>query len=101
MRDLEHGASVRVRKQRLYWPGDVIVVRRLGHWNAHRFLGYVPSAHGLLALTAADDATARDPAATLDAIVGRADCGVSASDRIGAVEKYARALLRHVAKVRR
>jgi hypothetical protein len=101
MRNLEHGASVPVRRQRLYWPGDVIVVRRLGHWNAHRFLGYVPSARGMRALTAADDATARDPAAALDAIVGRADCSISASDRIGAIAKYVRALLRHVAKVRR
>jgi hypothetical protein len=101
MRDLEHGASVPVRRQRLYWPGDVIVVRRIGHWNAHRFLGYAPSARGLLALTAADDASVRDPAATLDAIVGRADCAISASDRIGAVAKYARALLRRIAKVRR
>jgi hypothetical protein len=57
MRVVDHGASVRVRRQRFYLPGDVVVVRRSDHWNAHRFLGYAPSVHGVVALTQADDAT--------------------------------------------
>jgi len=57
MRGLDHGASVRVRRRRFYLPGDVVVVRGRDHWNAHRFLGYAPSVHGVVALTQADDAT--------------------------------------------
>ncbi len=95
------GESVQVRRQRLYLPGDVIVVRRRDHWNVHRFLGYAPSVHGLVALTQADDASERDPAALASAIVGRARCDVRASDRLAALGKYARAMILRVAGVDR
>jgi hypothetical protein len=98
---LDSGRPVRVRKQRVYVPGDVVVVRRLDHWNVHRFLGYAPTVHGVVALTQADDADQRDPAATVSAIVGRAQCRVAASDRVAACAKYARALVRRVAEVGR
>jgi len=101
MRVLDDGASVRVRRQRLYLPGDVVVVRRRDHWNAHRFLGYAPSVHGIVALTQADDAPERDPAAPMSAIVGRAQCRVAATDRVAALGKYARALIRRAAEVGR
>lgn len=101
MRVVDHGASVRVRRQRFYLPGDVVVVRRSDHWNAHRFLGYAPSVHGVVALTQADNAAERDSAALATAIVGRAQCGVAASDRVAAFAKYARALIRKVAEVGR
>jgi len=93
------GASVRVRRQRVYLPGDVVVVRRRDHWNAHRFLGYAPSVHGLLILTQADDAAERDPAALANAIVGRAQCETRVSDRLAALGKYALAMIRRVAEL--
>lgn len=98
MRDFGDGESVRVQRQRLYVPGDVIVVRRRDHWNVHRFLGYAPSVHGVVALTQADDAAESDPAALESAIVGRARCEVRASDRLAALGKYLRAMLRRVAR---
>lgn len=101
MKAFRNGESVRVRRQRMYLPGDVIVVRRRDHWNAHRFLGYAPSVHGLVALTQADDAAERDPAALASAIVGRAQCEVRTSDRLAAFSDYARAMIRRVAGVGR
>ena len=89
---------MRVRRQRVYLPGDVVVVRRRDHWNAHRFLGYAPTVRGIVALTQADDAAERDPAAPARAIVGRAQCGVMASERVAAFGKYARALMRRVCR---
>ena len=102
MRAFRDGQSVQVRRQRLYLPGDVIVVRRRDHWNVHRFLGYAPSVHGLVALTQADDEAAeRDPAALASAIVGRATCEVRAPERLAALGKYARAMILRVAGVDR
>jgi len=101
MRILSNGDSVQVRRQRFYVPGDVVVVRRRDYWDAHRFLGYAPSVHGLVALTQADCAVARDPAAPVSAIVGRAHCAVAARDRAAALGKYGRALLRRMAEVAR
>jgi len=93
MRAFKDGQSVEVRRQWLYLPGDVIVVRRRDHWNAHRFLGYAPSVHGLVALTQSDDAAERDPAAHVGAIVGRVISEVRPSDRLTALGKYARAMV--------
>lgn len=101
MRGLDSGRSVRVRRQRVYLPGDVVVVRRRDHWNAHRFLGYAPTIRGIVALTQADDAHERDPAAPASAIVGCAQCGVMASERVAALGKYARALMRRIAEASR
>jgi hypothetical protein len=98
MQELDSGRSLRVRRQRVYLPGDVIVVRRSDHWNVHRFLGYAPSVHGIVALTQADADAKRDPAALLSAIVGRAQCEVTASDRVASFGKYARALIRRAAE---
>lgn len=85
--------AVRVHRRRVYLPGDVVLVRRRDHWNAHRFLGYAPSARGLLVLTQADDSDSRDPGAPAGAIVGRVDCEVTARDRLTATWRYARALM--------
>lgn len=98
---LPDGETVRVRRQRLYLPGDVLVIRRSNHWSAHRFLGYAPSAHGIVALTQADDALERDPAAVITAIVGRAQSRVTPRQRLTALRNYARALMRRVAEVLR
>jgi hypothetical protein len=90
-----------VCKQRIYFPGDVVVVRRRDHWNTHRFLGYAATVRGIVALTQADNADERDPAAPASAIVGRAQCEVTASERAAACGKYARALIRRVAEAGR
>lgn len=90
--------AVTVRRQRVYLPGDVVLVRRRDHWNAHRFLGYAPSARGLLVLTQADDSDVRDPGAPAGAIVGRADCAVTARDRLIATWRYARVLMGRAAE---
>lgn len=96
MAALQDGESVAVRRHRFYLPGDVIVVRRRDHWNAHRFLGYAPSVHGVVALTQADASRERDPAALANAIVGRARCQVRLSERLAALGKYSEAMLRRL-----
>jgi hypothetical protein len=101
MEALDDGTCVCVRRQRFYLPGDVVVVRRTDYWDAHRFLGYAPSVHGVVALTQADDVAVRDPAAVVSAIVGRAQCEVTASDRVTAFGKYARALIRRLTEAGR
>ena len=40
MPSFTNGESVRVRRLRVYAPGDVVIVRRNDYWDAHRFLGY-------------------------------------------------------------
>jgi hypothetical protein len=92
---------VRVRRQRLYVPGDVLVIRRSNHWNVHRFLGYAPSARGIVALTQADDALEPDPAGVVTAIVGRAQCRVTTWQRLTALRNYTRALICRIAEVSR
>lgn len=99
MRPFTNGVSVAVRKRRFYLPGDVLVVRRAEHWNAHRFLGYALGRQGLLAITQADDSVGADPAALASAIVGRAQCDVSAAERASALLGYLRALLRRADEV--
>lgn len=89
----------RVCRQRWYVPGDVVVVRRRDYFDAHRFLGYAPSRHGVVALTRADDAAEPDPAATADAIVGRADHPVRIKERFRAVRWYAHAIQRRLRTV--
>ncbi len=101
MQGLESGRSVRVCKQRIYLPGDVVVVRRRDHWNTHRFLGYAATIRGIVALTQADDAGERDPAAPARAVVGRVQCEVTALERVAACGKYARVLIRRVAEAGR
>jgi hypothetical protein len=80
--------QVRVRRQRIYVPGDVVIVRRRDHFTAHRFLGYAPSARGILVLTRADDAVAPDPAAMAGAVVGRAEHDVRLLQRLRALRHY-------------
>lgn len=93
MAALDDGGSVTVQRRRVYLPGDLVVIRRRDHWNVHRFLGYAPSAHGLLALTQADDSDTCDPAARAARLVGRAQCHVSVGQRWTALLDYGRALL--------
>ena len=96
MTSFDDGASVPVQRRRVYLPGDVVVVRRRDHWNAHRFLGYAPSSHGLVALTQADDSDTHDPPAQVARVLGRAQCQVSVRQRLVAVHDYGRALSRRI-----
>ena len=83
-----------VRRQRWYLPGDVVVVRRRNYFDVHRFLGYAPGTRGIVALTQADVALEPDPAASIDAIVGRAEHDVTTLQRLRAAWLYAKAVQR-------
>jgi hypothetical protein len=92
--------QVRVRRQRIYVPGDVVIVRRRDHFTAHRFLGYAPSVHGIVVLTRADDAARRDPAALVGTIVGRAEQDVTVSQRLRALRQHVGALIDRLLEAR-
>lgn len=54
-RALPEGSRVRVRRNAIYWPGDIVFYwRGDGKLVSHRFLGYTWSGRGPAALTAAD-----------------------------------------------
>ena len=93
------GESVRVHKRAVYWPGDVLVVRGKDRWFAHRFVGYVPSRHGWLALTRADRGGQADAASRASQIVGRVDTEVRPWDRLGALRSYGCVLARRLVEV--
>jgi len=92
--------QVRVRRQRIYVPGDVVIVRRRDHFTAHRLLGYAPSARGIVVLTQADDAAAPDPAALASTIVGRAEHDVTLLQRLRALRQYLGALITRLLEAR-
>ena len=96
MPSLTNGEAVRVQKRKIYAPGDVVVVRRNNYWDAHRFLGYAPSVHGIVALTQADSASRADVLSIETAIVGRVECHVTIADRRKALGKYAKAAIERV-----
>lgn len=99
MHPFSHGDSLRVRRRRLYWPGDVVVVRSRDCWISHRFLGYALGRRGLIVLTQADSSRHADPAARVNRVAGRVDCQVSRSDRALAVRRYGRALLQRLRRL--
>lgn len=101
MPSLTNGAALRVQKRRIYLPGDVVVVRRNDYWDAHRFLGYAPSVHGMVALTQADSASHADVASKVAAIVGKVECEVTWADRGRALERLAKATVERVLGGRR
>ncbi len=96
MPSLLNGATVRVKRRPSYLPGDVVVVRRNDYWDAHRFLGYAPSVHGLVALTQADSASHADVASAAAAILGRVECRVTLVDRRKALARYVKATVERV-----
>ncbi len=89
----------RVRRQRIYLPGDIVVVRRRDYFDAHRFLGYAPSTRGLVAITQADDSEQADPAAVTRAVVGRVEHRVSLADRLSSLRRFGSALRRRLVEV--
>ena len=86
------GSTVSVVDRRWLVCGDVVVARRGGRFEAHRFLGYRPSRTGLVAITQADDATTPDTAVPIAHVIGAVDQRVSIPERWAALLNYGRAL---------
>lgn len=101
MRGPADGETVLVRRQPLYFPGDVVVVRGRDRWSAHRFLGYIPTRHGWAVLTRADASRSADPAARVARVVGRAKCEVTHGDRFEALQRYVQAVVERLARSHR
>jgi hypothetical protein len=96
---LSDGASVWVRSRRLYWPGDVLVIRsRLGGLVAHRLIGVYRRCGEWRWLTQADAAARPDCAVTRREIIGEVSGGecspevasVPLGHRFGAMVRLAR-----------
>ena len=101
MPSFTNGESVRVRRRRIYAPGDVVVVRRNDYWDTHCFLGYALTSRGIVALTQADNASHADAASVTAAMVGRVQCEVTLADRCRALGRYAKAAIERVVGGRR
>lgn len=69
---LPDGSRVRVSRRRACLPGDVAVYRRGdGRLVSHRFLGYLPTGLGWVALTRADSQAAADPLVARSQLLGQ------------------------------
>ena len=69
---LNPGETVVVRRQRLYWPGDVLVfVGYDGRLYVHRMLGYVLNPWRVRLLTKADRGSRPDMLVQPEHVVGR------------------------------
>jgi hypothetical protein len=88
------GASVTVRRRRLYLPGDVIVFRTpAGDLAAHRVLGY----RGRALVTQGDHCTLHDAPVTREAIVGAVEgLRIPLRDRAAALARFTRIVARKV-----
>jgi signal peptidase I len=93
------GATISVRKQRFYLPGDVIVFRTpAGDIAAHRLLGYRMSGGRAALVTKGDRCTLHDAPVPLAMIVGAiAGVPVSMRARLAALSQLARIVSRKVA----
>ena len=96
MRGLEDGARIRIRRRRFYLPGDIVMVRRMDHWNIHRLLGVAPGRRGWLVLTSADYGARHDPPRPLQELVGRVEQSVTLQDRLRALGGYVRVSVERV-----
>jgi len=68
---IPEGAELRVRRHRLYWPGDVVVFRRHdGRLLVHRVIGWYYRESRWKLMTRADNASSADAAITAEHIVG-------------------------------
>ncbi len=87
------GATLTVDTRAPVRTGDVVAVLGDDGWlRVHRFLGRLPSARGVLAVTAADGAQAVDVPVGADRLVGVCDLPVSLADRRRAGARFARTL---------
>lgn len=86
------GDEVRVRRQRIYLPGDVLAVHgKDGRLTLHRCLGYVIARDGLGVVTQADSSNTADTRVPLDRVIGRAELpSPPLSTRVRSVTRYAR-----------
>jgi len=72
---LESGAMIQVIRQRVYWPGDPVVVHALdGRLLVHRLLGCYSKGRGWRWLTQADNALRPDAAVPGERLIGKV-CG--------------------------
>lgn len=77
----QDGARLRVRRSRLYWPGDVVVVRAAdGRLLAHRVLGLRLWRRSLAWVTQGDGCAVPDAPVALGEVLGRVE-GVKPSVR--------------------
>jgi hypothetical protein len=98
---VEENAVVLVKKQRLYWPGDIVVFGgSAGSLQAHRLIGMYPRRGRLRCLTQADNGSRPDPSILRQSILGRVtggDCRresyrVPLRHRVLALKRFARFL---------
>lgn len=79
---LESGAMIQVVRQRVYWPGDPLVVHAAdGRLLVHRLLGGYSKGRGWRWLTQADNARRPDAAVPGERLIGRV-CGGDCSERL-------------------
>ena len=79
---LESGAMIQVIRQRVYWPGDPVVIHALdGRLLVHRLLGGYSKGRGWRWLTQADNALRPDAAVPGERLIGRV-CGGDCSERL-------------------
>ena len=79
---LESGAMIHVIRQRVYWPGDPVVIHALdGRLLVHRLLGGYSKGRGWRWLTQADNALRPDAAVPGERLIGRV-CGGDCSERL-------------------
>ena len=73
---IKDGTQVEVSRQKLYWPGDILVKRLLnGQLIAHRFIGCYPRKGKFKYVTRADNASNADGAVAAIQIIGRVSGG--------------------------
>ena len=90
---LSHGDVVRVKRRRMYLPGDVVVFRtRAGDLAAHRLLGWRPAGF----ITRGDRCVVHDAPVPRRDILGAVQLRVSYRLRARAVMGFARIVLRRL-----
>ena len=69
---IAEGDRIEVAPARLYWPGDVIVLRSAdGRWLVHRLLGWRRWQGGLAAVTRGDGCPCHDAPVPFGRVLGR------------------------------
>jgi hypothetical protein len=78
------GARVRVRRARLYWPGDVLAVldSAVGVVKLHRCVGYLRRTGAWCVITRADASSVSDRPIPLSDVLGRVSAGECAASII-------------------
>jgi len=91
--ELVDGATVVVKRRRLYLPGDIVVFRTpAGDLAAHRVLGWRPA--GLV--TKGDGCVAHDAPVPRQALLGAVVTRIGAGRRLGAMADFVRLVARRI-----